>query len=221
MVKCIATRVVRQYHAAMADVTIPCGICAGTIRLGEPNCPGCGRIVDDRDRAVLQVRLESGDYAAHDRATVMRSASKWIAALAIIFAFSAGLGFFMSTQAVDETMAKVEKFDDGQVLKPINGKTYTAGELRNQLRRAPRQQLIVNLIVAALTGGLWLWSRRSPLPAICCAFALLVVVWGVSAAIDSSSIYKGILLKIVSFAILYKGLRAALAARVAMKRLST
>jgi hypothetical protein len=205
----------------MADVTVPCGICPSDIRLGDVNCPGCGRQVDERDRAVLQVRLESWNFVAHDRATVMRSASTWIAALAVIFAISAGFAFFMSRQEVDQALTKLEGFDDGQVLQPIRGKTYTAGQLREKLGQEPVRVLVINLIVAGLMGALWGWARRAPLPAICGAFALLVVVYGGSAVLDPSSILKGLLLKIASFAALYKGLRAALAARAAMKRLPT
>jgi hypothetical protein len=212
---------VGEYDWSMAEVTVSCGICPSDIRLGDVNCPGCGRQVDDRDRAVLQVRLESWNFVAHDRAKVMRSASSWIAALAIIFAISAGFAFFMSKQEVDQALSRLEDFDDSQVLQPIDGKTYTAGQLREKVAREPVQVLVINLVVAGLMGALWAWARRSPLPAICGAFALLVVVYGGSAVLDPSSILKGIILKIASFAALYKGLRAALAARVAMKRLPT
>ena len=109
----------------MADVSVSCGICSGVIRPGDATCPGCGREVDERDRAVLQVRLEGGNYAAHDRGTLMRSASNWIGALAIIFAISAGFSYFMTAAQVDEALAKLATFDDDQVLLPIDGKTYT------------------------------------------------------------------------------------------------
>jgi hypothetical protein len=177
--------------------------------------------VDDRDRAVLQVRLEGGNFAAHDRGTEMRSASNWIGALAIIFAFSAGFAYFMATSETDKALAKLTRFEDDVLLQPINGKNYTAGELRQRVKKEPVQILVVNLVVAGLMGGLWFWARRAPLPAICCAFGLLVVLYAVSAALDPSSILKGIILKIVSIAVLYKGLRAALAARAAMQRPAT
>jgi len=209
------------YHRRMADISVPCGICSSVIRLGDATCPGCGRPVDDRDRAVLQVRLEGGNFAAHDRGTDMRSASKWIGALAIIFAISAGFTYFMATAEVAKALAKLASFEDDEPLQPIDGKNYTAGELRKQVKREPVQLLVVNLVVAGLMGGLWLWARRTPLPAICCAFALLVVIFGVSAVLDPSSMLKGIILKVVSIVVLYKGLRAALAARMAMKRPAT
>jgi hypothetical protein len=151
----------------------------------------------------------------------MRSASNWIGALAIIFAISAGFSYFMTAAQMDEALAKLATFDDDQVLLPIDGKTYTAGELREKVKREPVQLLVVNLVVAGLMGALWIWARRAPLPAICCALALIVVIYGTSAALDPSSIFKGIILKIASFAVLYKGVKAALAARAAMRQPAT
>jgi hypothetical protein len=202
----------------MVEISVPCGICPEVIRLGDATCSGCGRPVDERDRAVLQVRLEGGNFAAHDRGTEMRSASKWIGALAIIFAISAGFTYFMTAAQADKALAHLASFDADEPLQPIDGRNYTAGELREKVKNEPIQILVVNLVVAGLMGGLWLWARRAPLPAICCAFALFVVIYVVSAVLDPSSLWKGILLKVVSIVVLYKGLRAALAARVAMRR---
>ena len=104
------------------------------------------------------------------------------------------------------------------MLQPIDGKKYTAGELRAKVKREPVQVLVVNLVLAGLMGVLWIWGRRAPLPAIACAFAMFVVVYVVSGVLEPSSIPKGILVKILSLAVLAKGLKAALAARAAIRR---
>jgi hypothetical protein len=202
----------------MSPVSVPCGVCPQDIGLGAAVCPGCGREVNDQDRAVLQVRLEGSNFAAHDRGRHMRQASTWIGVLAILFAVSAPIVYAMQDAEAEKALAQLDRFDDGAELQPIDGKVYTAGELRKQVAREPLQALITNLVLAGLMGVLWLWARRAPLPAIGCALALFIVVEVASAVVDPTTIYKGIIVKVIAVGALVKGLRAALAARAAMQR---
>jgi hypothetical protein len=188
------------------------------IGLGDKTCSGCGREVTDQDRSVLQVRLEGSDFAAHERGKRVRQGAKWVGALAILFAISAPILFAMQKGEVDKAIANLSQFEDDEELEPIDGKSYTAGELRQRVLAEPYQTLIGNLILAALMAVLWIWARRSPLPAIACALALFVVVHLVSAVVDPSTILKGIIIKVLALAALGKGLKAAVAARAAMQR---
>ena len=181
-------------------------------------CPGCERPVTEQDRAVLQVRLEGGDFQAHERGKQVRHGSKWIGALAILFALSAPLLFAAQKAQEQKALDNLSQFQDDEPLEPINGKSYTAGELRAEVMREPIQGLVANLVLAALMAGLWFWSRRAPLPAIACALALFVVVQVVGAVLEPESIFKGILIKVLAMIALGNGLKAALAARAAMQR---
>jgi hypothetical protein len=202
----------------MDAVTIPCGICQSTIAMGAVTCPGCSRPVTDQDRAVLQVRFEGADWQAHERGKKVRTGAKWVGVLAILFAVSAPIMFAMQESTTSQAMTNLAQFQDDEVLQPINGKVYTAGELRRAVEREPYQTLVMNGILAVLMGVLWLWARRAPLPAIACALALYLVVQVVSAVLDPSSIVKGIIIKLVAFGALYKGLKAALDARAAIQQ---
>lgn len=207
------------YNGPMDAVTIPCGICQSTIAMGAVTCPGCGRPVTDQDRAVLQIRFEGADWQAHERGKQVRAGAKWVGVLAILFAVSAPIMFAMQeATTTNEAMTNLAKFQDDDVLQPINGKVYTAGELRRLVEREPYQVLVVNGILAVLMGVLWLWARRAPLPAIACALALYLVVQVVSAILDPSSIVKGIIIKLFAFGALYKGFKAALDARAAIQQ---
>jgi hypothetical protein len=203
------------------DVSIPCGICASVIRIGDQHCQGCGRPVDDRDRATLQVRLEGSDYQAYERGKKVREAAKWIGVLAVLFAVSGVIMFFVQQSQSSVALAKLGAFQDDEVLEPIDGETYTAGQLRAMVEREPYQTLILNLIVAVLMCGLWFWAKRAPLPAIACAFALFIVVHVGSALVDPSNIAKGLIIKVIAVGVLAKGLKAALAARAVMGRPGT
>lgn len=196
------------------EVSIPCGACPAQLRVNDEVCSGCGRQVTTGERATLHQL----DYQGMLREAKVRDGSKWIGVLAILFAVSGVLMFFLTQSQANEALAHLRQFDDGAVLQPINGKTYTAGELRALVQREPNQVLVVNLLVAGLMTVLWVWARRAPLPAIACAFALFLVVHVGSAMIDPSSIPKGILIKVLAIVILGKGLKAAVEARAVMRR---
>jgi hypothetical protein len=198
-------------------VSVPCGVCPDHIGLGAATCPGCGRAVTDRDRAVLQARLEAGDFQAYQRGRRMRNGATWIGVLAILFAIWAPIVYALGASKVAGGLARLEAFSDDETLAPIDGVTYTAGELRAQLQRAPWRAAGLNVALAVLMGGLWLWGRRAPLSAICCALALYVVVQVANALLDPTTIVQGLLIKILALAALWKGLRAALVARAVMR----
>jgi hypothetical protein len=199
------------------DVSLPCGACPDKLRIGDRFCPGCGRPVTDEDRAALQARLESSDYQAYERGLKVKNASKWIGVLAIIFAISGVVMFFIKQAQADSALTHLSGFADDEQLAPINGKSYTASELRAEVAREPYQVLLVNVILGVLMGGLWLWSRKAALPAIICAIGLFVVVTIGSALAEPESIIKGWLIKIVAIAMLSKGLKAALESRAIMR----
>jgi hypothetical protein len=202
----------------MSATTIQCGACPSVIELGATTCGGCGRPVTDQDRAVLQVRLEGGDFQAHERGKRVREGAKWVGLLAILFAVSGPIMFAMTEMDSAKALANLAPFQDNEELRPIDGKVYTAGQLRRSVQREPSQVLLVNAVLAVLLGGLWLWARRAPLPAIACALALYVVVQVVSVVLDPSSIAKGIVIKVLALVALYSGFKAALAARATLQQ---
>ncbi len=165
-----------------------------------------------------QASAPTGDEAAIQRGKKVREGAKWIGALAVLFAISGVLMFFLSQMQATEALSHLQQFRDDEVLQPIDGKTYTAGELRAEVQREPYQVLIINLLVAGLMTGLWVWAKRAPLPAIACAFALFVVVHVGSAMVDPTSISKGLIIKIFALVALGKGLKAALEARALMRQ---
>jgi len=204
------------------EKSIACESCSAPIRSGDQFCGGCGREVGKEERAALHevgvVELEAGDAEAQERGKKVREGAKWIGALAILFALSGVLMFFLQQAEATKALEHLAQFQDDDVLQPIEGKVYTAGELRAAVEREPYQILFINLIVAGLMTALWVWAKRAPLPAIACAFALFLVVHIGSAMVDPSSIPKGMIIKIIAIVALGKGLKAALEARAMMRR---
>lgn len=73
--------------------------------------------------------------------------------------------------------------------------------------------LAINLILAAVMGALFLWSKRAPLPAIIVASGTYLVVVVTNALVDPRSLGQGLYLKIIIVAALAKGVKSALALR--------
>jgi len=73
--------------------------------------------------------------------------------------------------------------------------------------------LAINLILGAVMGALFLWSKRAPLAAIIVASGTYLVVVTTNALIDPRSLGQGLVLKILIIAALAKGVKSALALR--------
>lgn len=73
--------------------------------------------------------------------------------------------------------------------------------------------VLVQLVLAAIMGGLFVWSKRSPLPAIATALVVYVAVQFVYFLLSPASLSQGWILKGLAIVVLVGGLRAALVAQ--------
>src|SRR4051794_39178344 len=122
----------------MGAVSIPCGVCPGQIAWGMKVCPGCDRPITEQDTAVLQVRMEGGDFQAHDRGRRMRAGSKWIGMLAIVFAVAAPLNYALQKTEADQALAEFDHTgqgdaDDAAPADGIHAESETAAMVRQML----------------------------------------------------------------------------------------
>ena len=73
--------------------------------------------------------------------------------------------------------------------------------------------LVVNLVLAGIQAGLWLWAKQNLLPAAVTALVLFVTVHLASAVVDPSSLFQGIIVKVIFIVVLAQTIRTALEAR--------
>jgi len=181
---------------------IKCAACATVAKPYDRFCGKCGKAMPTAEDYELQKNVKAATSA--------------ITVLAVIFVI-AGIAFFFITKgATEPALAKLAGLDPGSMYPtPIEGRTYTVGELRKQLAWEPWGALIVNLILAAIMLALALWARRSPLPAVLIAAATYVVVIAANAISDPATLGQGLVMKIIVIAFLIKGIKAALALRTA------
>jgi hypothetical protein len=176
-----------------------CPACNAEIQLVDEFCSKCGHTLGAPDRFLYRRSV-----------TGATSAIRWLAALFAIFGVAM---FFLMGDTTQKALANLSRFEDHEVLEPIDGVSYTAGELRKRVVWEQRGVLVVNFILSATMLVLAWWSRFKPLPAILIATAIFAAVQVIGAIMDPRTIAQGIILKAVIIAVLVRGIKGALAAR--------
>ncbi len=207
----------------MSKPSLPCESCRANVYPGDQFCDACGAAV--REARMLQLaeweRGEAEDARAlvRERRASVRKASRMLALLAALFLVT-GLGAYVFQRAAaDKALRNLHGMQDHEVFPtPIEGVTYSVRDLRAKLDSEPRQILAVNLTLALVMGGLFVWSRRAAFAALVTAIGALITLWFVSFLIDPATILQGLIIKIGSLIALSAGLRAALAERAAALR---
>jgi hypothetical protein len=176
-----------------------CPGCKAGIQLLDEYCTSCGHALGTPDRFLNRRSVQSATTA--------------IRVLAVLFAIFGVVIYFATRGTTLEALDNLAQFEDQEILEPIDGVTYTAGELRAQVLWEHRGVLVVNLILAALMLVLAWWSKRQPLAAILIATAIFVVVQILGAIVDPKTIVQGIIVKIIIIVVLVRGIKGALEAR--------
>lgn len=173
-------------------------------------CPACGAEVELLDEYCGKCGHSLGTPARFLHKHSVKGATAAIYFLAVVFAATGIFMYYAMGDTVEQAYRNLAPFEDNVLLEPLDGVSYTAGELRTQIRWEHRGVLIVNLILAVLMLVLAWWSKRRALAAILVATALFVVVQVAGAIMDPSTLAKGIILKAVIIAVLAKGIKGAL-----------
>ena len=191
-----------------------CPACNGAIVVGDTFCETCGAKVTAEQEASLRERLEhsSGDMAEHMKQ--VRAARQTIMVLAVMFVLGGVLMYFVAQSTAETALNNLSALDASMTYpEQVQGQTVTVGKLREMVEAEPRQLLFLNIFLAGLMGGLWVWAKKSVLPAMLVALAVFATVHVASAMMDPKTIVQGIYIKIFAIVALTRGVRAALAAR--------
>jgi hypothetical protein len=195
-------------------VSIMCPACNGAIVVGDKFCEKCGAKVTAEQEVSLRERLEhsSGDMAEHMKQ--VRAARQTIMVLAVMFVLGGVVMFFVAQSTAETALNNLSALDASMTYpEQVQGQTVTVGKLREMVEAEPRQLLFLNIFLAGLMGALWLWAKKSVLPAMLVALAVFATVHVASAMMDPKTIVQGIYIKIFAIVALTRGVRAALAAR--------
>ena len=175
-----------------------CPACKSEIQLLDEFCAKCGHALGTPARFLHRHSVQGATSAI------------WV--LAALFALFGVVMFFVTRDTTQTALANLAAFGDAEILAPIEGVTYTAGELRARILWEHRGVLVVNLILAAIMVVLAWWSKRRALPAILIATAVFVVVQVAGAIADPRTLMQGIVMKAIVIAVLFRGIKGALSA---------
>jgi hypothetical protein len=173
-----------------------CPSCKAEIQLLDEYCARCGHALGTPARFLHRHSVQSATSAI------------WV--LAVMFALFGIVMFFLLRDTTHTALQNLAQFQDHEVLEPIDGVTYTAGELRKRVVWEHRGLLVVNLILAAIMVVLAWWSRQRALPAILIATAIFVVVQVTGAIMDPKTLVQGLVVKAIVIAVLVRGIKGAI-----------
>ncbi len=173
-------------------------------------CPACNAEIQLLDEFCAKCGHELGTPARFIGQRSVQGATSAIRLLAALFAIFGIIMFFVMRGTTEAALVNLSHYDDQEVLQPIDGVSYTAGELRKRVLWEHRGVLVVNLLLSAIMLVLAWWSRFKPLPAILIATAIYVAIQVISAMVDPTTIMQGFVIKIVVIAILIRGIKGAL-----------
>jgi hypothetical protein len=175
-----------------------CPACKAEVQLLDEFCAKCGHALGTPARFLHKHSVQGATSAI------------WF--LAVLFAIVGVVMFFVMRDTTQTALENLAQFEDHEVLEPIDGVTYTAGELRALVIWEHRSVVIVNLILAAIMVVLAWWSKQRALPAILIATAIFVVVQVAGAIVDPKTLVQGLIVKAIVIAVLVKGIKGALSA---------
>lgn len=193
-----------------------CESCGARVGTDDEFCEGCGEAVTDRAREGAFARSNDEMFERNQQlsstAAKVGKASRMIGLLAVLFALSGTIMWLLTRDQARIALMRLSSLAADERVT-VEGKEYTVAALRRQLEGEPTQVLVVNLVLAAIMLALYVWSRRSPLPAIATALAVFIGVNFISFLVEPVSLFQGIIVKALAIAALTVGLRHALAAR--------
>ena len=144
----------------------------------------------------------------------LRTASNWILAISILFIIFGTILGFMQKSTAEKAINNLSQYEASAVWNtPVNGKTYTVGELRTMVNREVMLVFGTNYFLAIVMFGLYLYSRKAPFPAMVTALCVYLAVIVLNGIVDPTTIVQGVVIKIIFISALVAGIKASLVAR--------
>ena len=145
-------------------------------------------------------------------------ARKWILAFSIVTASSAVVMFFIGRDQSEQDIANAERLLEGRstadkdaIYQEQFGMTFEQAKARQ--RSLVNLQLVVNLALAAVCLGLWLWARTRPYAAAVTTLVLFLSVVAGFGIYEPRTLLQSVLLKILFAFGLIQAIRAGRDAR--------
>lgn len=186
-------------------------------------CPSCNTQVADDLKFCTQCGTDlnasgwssapSGRKPTPQPTEVLGAARKWLLAIAILTLLASVFIHFVQSAETEKQIA--EATAALAAIDPVERDTYMKQETGMSFQEAidhdrgmVRLLTVVNVVLAILYFGLWIWARREPYLAALVALLLFVSVVVVSAVLEPGSLHQGILIKVLFTVALVKAVQA-------------
>ncbi|MBU1218665.1 hypothetical protein KKF34_19450 [Myxococcota bacterium] len=189
---------------------VKCSSCKKFTSSEDPFCTHCGaKILSSEEK---EKKLKENQEFIDKLSTEARKSARGIIILGFLFAISGTIMGFINKKTTDDALNLVKHMEPTQKVD-IGEKSYTVKELRRKINFEYYQVFVVNYFLSAVMFGLWFWARKNLFPAIVSALAVYIAVNIFNAFIDPSTLYKGLIIKIIIIGIFANGISKALKVR--------
>jgi hypothetical protein len=190
-----------------------CPKCATDVAAGEKFCAACGASVVAGVAAPVQMPPEVIGLGMERDVRIGR-ARKWLMAISIITLVSGFIFYALGKDEVEKQIreaeiqiANIDPETRDQLMKQETGMTWEEAKAHD--RGQVNLLLFVNIGLAIVYFGLWIWAKRNALAATVTALLLFITVIFVNAAYEPKTLGQGIIVKIFFIAALAKAIGAA------------
>jgi hypothetical protein len=194
----------------MAEAEVRCPRCAAVVG-GEKFCASCGASVDAGGVAQDPPPPPKIDL---DASRKLGSARKWLFAISIITLLSGLIFYAINKSDIEDQIRTAEQQTagmdpaerDARLMQSIH---MTWDQAVAHDRGMVTMQLAINIGLAAMFFGLWVWAKRNVLGACVTALLLFITVFAINAAVDPKTLGQGVIVKVLFVAALVKAISAA------------
>lgn len=188
----------------------------------DVECTHCGKKIPETDKYCSYCGKSTLKMSSEQQ-SAFNHGPKWILAISIMFlVFGTFLGF-QAQSAAEKTKQELRFYQDDQILdNPVYGKKITVGELKALIDQEVIFVFALNYLLAAIMFGLFLWGLHAPFPAMVTALCVYLAVIVLNFIVEPTSLFQGILIKVLVIMALVAGIKASLVARqISLNTLST
>jgi hypothetical protein len=194
-----------------------CPKCGAKVAVDERFCAACGAGITIQGDGTVRAQdpLPSASLlgARIEADRKLGVARKWLLAISILTLASGFVFYAIQKGEIEKQIRDAEAQTSGmdpelrdRLFKEQIGMTWDEAVAHD--RGMVTMTLVVNLVLAVLYLGMWIWARTNALAASVTALLLFVTTIGVSAVLEPKTLAQGILVKILFLAALAKAISA-------------
>lgn len=193
--------------------TAKCPKCASDVAAGEKFCAACGTAVVEGVQPPPDVSPQMIGMS-YERDARIGKARKWLLAISIITLLTGFLFYAIGKSDVEKQIrdaeiqiAGIDPVTRDELMKKETGMTWEEAKAHD--RGQVNLLLFVNIGLAIIYLGMWVWAKKNAYAATVTALLLFITVIVANAVFEPKTVAQGIIVKIFFIGALVKAIGAA------------